>query len=97
MNGGPRIVVPTSRFKRAYRRYISKNRERLAWVEATLDRMRLDPRDPKLKTHSLKGQLEGSFACSCGYDCRIVFTIESDPSGTEIILLHDIGAHDQVY
>ena len=34
----------------------------------------------------------------CGYDCRIVFSIEIDEkTGCEVIILHDIGTHDEVY
>lgn len=29
--------------------------------------------NPRLKTHKLKGKLAGSWACSAGYDLRIVF------------------------
>lgn len=53
---------------------------------------------PKLKTHPLTGRLEGFYACTCGYDCRILFTVEKEPrTGRELILLHDIGTHDEVY
>lgn len=38
------------------------------------------------------------WACSCGYDCRIVFSFENDEeSGAELIVLLDIGTHDVVY
>ena len=54
--------------------------------------------EPRLKTHPLTGNLAGFYACSCGYDCRIVFTIENHPQiGGEIIVLHDVGTHDEVY
>ncbi len=46
----------------------------------------------KLETHPLQGELSGLFACSCGYDCRIIFSLEDE----QIILL-DIGTHDEVY
>jgi len=51
-----------------------------------------------LSTHKLSGTLEGLRACSCGYDCRIVFSIEGNPAGGgEVIVLLDIGSHDEVY
>jgi len=31
-----------------------------------------------LNTHKLSGELSELYACSCGYDCRIVFSIETD-------------------
>jgi mRNA interferase YafQ len=53
---------------------------------------------PSLGTHKLSGEFYGLWACSCGYDCRIVFAIESDPStNAEVILLLDLGTHDDVY
>ena len=51
-----------------------------------------------LGTHKLSGTLEGLRACGCGYDCRIVFSIEQNPTGGgEVIVLLDIGTHDEVY
>lgn len=58
--------------------------------------MEADVFSPNLKAHKLSGKLYGLFACSCGYDCRIVFTIEKH-SGHEVILLIDIGTHSEVY
>lgn len=53
---------------------------------------------PSLGTHKLSGQLSGLWASSCGYDCRIVFLFERDhETGREVILLLDIGTHDEVY
>jgi mRNA interferase YafQ len=50
----------------------------------------------ELGTHKLKGELLGLSACSCGYDCRIVFKIEPFEQ-REVIVLLDIGTHDTVY
>jgi mRNA interferase YafQ len=52
----------------------------------------------QLKTHKLSGNLFGLLACTCGYDCRIIFSIEKDSSThKEVVLLIDIGTHDEVY
>jgi mRNA-degrading endonuclease YafQ of YafQ-DinJ toxin-antitoxin module len=46
----------------------------------------------------LIGKLSGLLSCSCGYDCRIVFAIETDEeSGETLIVLLDVGTHDEVY
>ncbi|CCQ60599.1 Plasmid stabilization system [Crocosphaera watsonii WH 0401] len=45
-------------------------------VEKTLLKMQEDVFAPSLMTHRLKGQYEGLRACSCGYDCRIIFSLE---------------------
>lgn len=43
------------------------------------------------------GKLLGLWACSCGYDCRIVFVVERDPeTNLEMNWLLDIGTHDEV-
>lgn len=50
-----------------------------------------------LGTHKLSGRLEGLRACACGYDCRIVLSIEREQAGgREVIVLVDIGTHDEV-
>ena len=51
-----------------------------------------------LGTHKLSGALSGLWACSCGYDCRVIFSLETEAEGrSEVILLLDIGTHDEVY
>jgi len=57
-----------------------------------------DPFEPRLKTHKLRGQLEGLSICWVEYDCRIIFAFEPDPlGGDDLIVLVDIGSHDEVY
>jgi len=53
---------------------------------------------PSLGTHKLSGQLEGLQSCSCGYDCRIIFAVEKDiETDDEVLVLLDVGRHDDVY
>ena len=57
-----------------------------------------DPFQPTLKTHKLKGRLDGLWACTVEYDCRIIFLFAPDPQGGEdAIVLVDLGSHDEVY
>lgn len=65
-------------------------------VRATLNLLEEDAHHPKLKTHKLKGQLKEYWASSVAYDLRIVFQIKIEDD-QEIILLHSIGTHDDVY
>jgi mRNA-degrading endonuclease YafQ of YafQ-DinJ toxin-antitoxin module len=44
----------------------------------------------------LKGNLAGSWACSAGYDLRVVFQFVKH-KGAEAILLEAVGTHDEVY
>ena len=67
-------------------------------LEETLRQMEADLFAPHLGVHKLSGNLSGFWACSCGYDCRIVFSLEkAAKSDDEVILLLDIGTHDEVY
>ncbi|HDL65321.1 MAG TPA: plasmid stabilization protein [Proteobacteria bacterium] len=53
---------------------------------------------PRLETHKLKGKLSGSWACSAGYDLRIVFDfVESEKQKEDDIFLLEIGTHEEVY
>lgn len=44
----------------------------------------------------LKGDLAGSWACSVGYDLRLIFEFVQH-EGAEAILWLNIGTHDEVY
>lgn len=93
-----RTLVLAPSFKRAFKTLIRRRPELQQRIEGRLTLLAIDPFDPVLKTHKLKGQLLGAWACSVGYDCRIVFNFENNPeSGAEEILLIDIGSHDEVY
>lgn len=93
-----RQLVLTPKFKRAYGKFIRRDTILQRRLEQTLQQMQEDVFAPRLGTHKLSGELYGLWACSCGYDCRVVFALELDPeTGEEIILLLDIGTHDEVY
>jgi len=62
----------------------------------TLELLAADAFHPQLKSHKLKGKLAGSWACSAGYDLRIVFQFVKH-SGQEAILLEALGTHDEVH
>jgi mRNA-degrading endonuclease YafQ of YafQ-DinJ toxin-antitoxin module len=52
-----------------------------------------NPFHPALRTHKLVGKLEGLWAFSVAYDCRVVFRFMN---GDEVLLV-DIGSHEEVY
>lgn len=69
-----------------------------ARVERTLCQLAEDPFHPSLHSHKLKGQLADAWACSVGYDVRILFEFVQNPAtGQEEILLLTLGSHDEVY
>ncbi|MEH2045404.1 type II toxin-antitoxin system RelE/ParE family toxin [Nostoc sp.] len=93
-----RLLVLTPKFKRAFRRFVKRNAELQQRIEDTLQQMEADVFAPALGTHKQSGKLEGLQSCSCGYDCRVVFSIELDAeTNSEVIVLLDIGTHDEVY
>jgi mRNA-degrading endonuclease YafQ of YafQ-DinJ toxin-antitoxin module len=93
-----RELVLTPRFERAFRRLARKNPALQLQIETTLRRMAENLNDPRLKTHHLSGQLAGFHACSVAYDCRIVFAKQKHPkTGAEVLLLVNIGSHEEVY
>jgi addiction module RelE/StbE family toxin len=85
-------------FRRAFKRRTRNNPRLQERLFEVLELLAQDAFDPRLKTHKLRGQLEGLWACWVEYDCRIVFAFEPDPeSGEDMIVLIDIGTHDEVY
>ena len=93
-----RELVETPRFARALRRYATRDPRRQECVAETLLRMGANVFDVRLKTHGLSGDLERLYACSCGYDCRILFALVQDmKSKSETIVLLAVGSHDDIY
>jgi mRNA interferase YafQ len=93
-----RQLVLTPKFKRSFRKFVLRNSKLQKRIEEILQQMQEDVFASKLGTHSLKGELLGLKACSCGYDCRILFSLEIDKeTKEEVIILLDIGTHDEVY
>ncbi|MFI5201111.1 MAG: type II toxin-antitoxin system YafQ family toxin [Candidatus Kapaibacterium sp.] len=90
-------LVQTPRFKRNFKAFVKCNAKLEQSVSETLEAMKSDPFAPFLFTHKLSGKYVGMLACSCGYDCRIAFKIEKHSPGTQLILLTDIGTHDDIY
>ena len=91
-----RQLHPTTAFARSLRRLGKKDRASLAAIRETMERLSEDAFDPRLATHKLKGELAGLWACSAGYDSRIVFEF-SKLEDEEILVLVSLGTHDEVY
>lgn len=94
-----RKLVLSKVFEKSYQKFTSKNPALKPAIVKALYKLTNDAFDPSLRTHKLSGKLALYLACSCGYDCRIIFSIENDPTdpNNENILLLDIGTHDDVY
>ena len=94
-----RKLVLSKAFEKSYHKFADKNPVLKNAIGKALQKLQQDPYDYGLKTHKLSGNLAAYLACSCGYDCRILFIIEKDIVNLELenIILLDIGKHDDVY
>gem|GEM_PF-151615 len=61
-------------------------------LRATLRRFAIDPEDPLLRTHKLKGDLDRYWSFSVDDDLRVLFRWEGDEA-----FLVNLGSHDEVY
>jgi mRNA interferase YafQ len=91
-----RVLLRSSAFLRDAKRLGKKNPQAGEALLVALARIEKDVFQPSLKTHKLKGDLEGSWACGLGHDMRIVFEF-GQHEGKEAILLQSLGTHDEVY
>ncbi len=93
-----RKLISTPRFDRSLKKFTKRNLVLEERVRKTLEQMTEDVFVSSLDTHKLGGNLDGIYACSCGYDCRVLFSIEPDSETEfELIILLDVGKHDDVY
>ena len=93
-----RTLIWGKTFVRAFKRAVKKHPTLTRDVEKTLKLLMKDPFVAQLETHKLKGKLSGSWACSVGYDMRIVFDFaRNEKQKKDDILLLEIGTHDEVY
>ncbi|MEH1965642.1 type II toxin-antitoxin system RelE/ParE family toxin [Nostoc sp.] len=93
-----RNLVWSAGFVRKFKRLIRKNPQLRSQVEKVLQLLTEDPFNSSLRTHKLKGDLDGVWSCSIDYDNRILFEfVTNSDSGEEDILLLTVGSHDDVY
>lgn len=91
-------VVWSSGFKRSFKKITKKNPQLQTKIIDVLKLLADDPFTQSLKSHKLGGELAGLWSCSVTYDCRIIFNFSEDEELLEmVILLIDIGSHDEVY
>lgn len=91
-----RQLLRSSKFRQTFKRFAKKNPRLSDGILEVLRQLAEDAFHPSLKTHKLSGKLEGYWACSAGYNLRIVFEIIRQENA-EHIVLHSMGTHDTVY
>jgi mRNA interferase YafQ len=93
-----RTLIWGKTFVRAVKRTVRKNPALKQDIAETLRLLQENPFAAQLASHKLKGKLAGSWACSVGYDLRLVFDfVKSANQPEDDILLLEIGTHDEVY
>jgi mRNA-degrading endonuclease YafQ of YafQ-DinJ toxin-antitoxin module len=91
-----RLLLPSKAFVRAARRFTGKHPQVTSEIQLTLELLAEDAFHPQLKTHKLKGKFAGSWACSGGYDLRLIFQFVKY-NGQDAVLFEGIGTHEEVY
>lgn len=84
-------IVTTDRYDKKYKKLSANLKIR---VDSVLERFIKDPLDPSLLNHNLQGKLKGFKSIKAGFDLRIIFKEEK---GYVLVLLIDLGKHDEVY
>jgi mRNA interferase YafQ len=89
-------LLRSTAFVRDAKRMLRRRPELAEQLLHTLRVLEADPYAARLKSHKLQGKLNASWACSGGYDLRVVFSFTKF-GRQSAILLESVGTHDQVY
>jgi mRNA-degrading endonuclease YafQ of YafQ-DinJ toxin-antitoxin module len=89
-NSGAELRFATS--KRFVRRAKKLKEPQASMLRAALRRFAVDPQDPLLRTHKLKGELAAYWAFSADDDLRVLFRWDGDEA-----FLVNLGSHDEIY
>jgi len=80
-------------FGNIYRKKVKKDAPLKQRFWKAIELFSKNPFHPILRTHKLSGKLEGLWAFTVAYDCRVVFKFLN---GDEVLLI-DVGGHEEVY
>jgi len=86
-----------NKFGREYVKISKRNPQLLYRIDNVIRSLEINPFDPSLKTHKLKGKLYGLWACKVTEDIRILFEIAEDVNKELYIHLLSVGKHDEIY
>ena len=96
-----RHVYVTTAFRRAGSRLAKQDSELAKQIRDAVELLEADMFAPGLRSHKLRGDLAGCWACSVNYSVRIVFEVgtpeELNGFLAETIVLLTVGTHDEVY
>ncbi len=91
-----RLLLRSPAFARDLRGWLKSHPGTVDALAAALEQLSADSAHPSLRTHKLRGALADCWACSAGYDLRVVFEYVQHEKA-EAILLLALGTHDEVY
>jgi mRNA-degrading endonuclease YafQ of YafQ-DinJ toxin-antitoxin module len=81
-----RTLLRSPEFARDLRNWLKSHPDTAARIQASLEQLSNDASHPSLRSHKLRGTLVGCWACTAGYDLRVVFEYVQH-HGAEAILL----------
>ncbi|HLI52062.1 MAG TPA: hypothetical protein VKU87_09700 [Thermomicrobiaceae bacterium] len=87
-------LISTPHFERRLKKFRQSHPDLSPRVEGVFRDLRLDPFQPGLRLHPLRGELAGLHAVSVTYAYRNILILRLDDNN---ITLLDIGGHDMVY
>jgi addiction module RelE/StbE family toxin len=90
------VLLRSKAFVRSAKQFVKGDRNQAEKTTETLRLLAKDPWQPSLRTHKLKGKLDGNWACAAGYDLRILFDFVEKTDHPTILLLA-VGTHKEVY
>ena len=67
------ILLQDAKFTISFKKLVRKNPQLQDKILEVLELLSKDPFAPSLKAHKLGGKLKDVWACSGGYDCRILY------------------------
>jgi len=85
-------IYSTPKFKRSLKKTIKKYPRLKSKIKITIESLKNNHEDPKLKLHKLSSTNTEDWSISVSYKIRITFHY-----GKNCIILSNIGTHDQVY
>jgi mRNA-degrading endonuclease YafQ of YafQ-DinJ toxin-antitoxin module len=90
----PYNITRTDEYFKKSVKFFKKHPEMQSKYEKTLILLNANPHHPSLRLHKLKGNMSAFYSVSLDLQYRIIldFIIVD-----EVIILLDIGAHDEVY
>ena len=91
-------IAWTPKSLRSFKRLVRKNPQLRIAIAKALRQLENDCYHSSLRTHKLTGNLADVWSCSIDYQYRILFEFIKDSKTEEnVILLLNLGSHDEVY